>query len=467
MKKRLVTALSVFMIAALAACGAKKEKASLEDTPWNHGSFAIMETDDGYYYNQGKGGVLHSENQYVRQALTYHEKASGNEIFLCNKPECNHDGGNDCEATYKSIKVDNSVLYDGSIYILGTETEGTMVSVNLYKAALDGSAMDKVGCVIQAENTNNQKIYCSKSVTFYKFDQAIDSGFIIHNGNAYVTYFLQFGEGSSGLKGAGLCRMSLEDGSTEEIYQMEYLSSSFPIRVTGIGDYVYFNLGKLGTTDKSRRYVISTKEVQKVDEGFIGTEEEEKKTGNDYPKFVSIFYSEDRVYGYPSDVYYEDGIHFLALDAKTGQVMEDEEIVIHNGEGGEDYGAVKTAFLYDGKLFVGFENVACFYDLKGNLLGRVKAPLDLIGTNAFGESLLGDGSTSLTAATLYRDYKISNGNLYFLLSSQAEVMMDFEEMIETGETYYWQYVHVFSCPLEDAMQGKDSWKEAYVTTQGR
>ncbi|MBP5280992.1 MAG: hypothetical protein J6Z22_00670, partial [Lachnospiraceae bacterium] len=285
-----------------------------------------METDDGYYYNQGKGGVLHSENQYVRQALTYHEKASGNEIFLCNKPECNHDGGNDCEATYKSIKVDNSVLYDESIYVLGTETEGTMVSVNLYKAALDGSA----------------KIYCSKSVTFYKFDQAIDSGFIIHNGNAYVTYFLQFGEGSSGLKGAGLCRMSLEDG-----------------------------------------------------------------------------------------------IHFVALDAKTGQVMEDEEIVIHNGEGGENYGAVKTAFLYDGKLFVGFENVACFYDLKGNLLGKVQAPLDLLGTNAFGESLLGD-PTSITAATLYRDYKISNGNLYFLLSSQAEIMMDFEEMIETGETYYWQ-----------------------------
>ena len=48
-----------------------------------------------------------------------------------------------------------------------------------------------------------------------------------------------------------------------------------------------------------------------------------------------------------------------------------------------------------------------------------KAPLDSLDkTNEYGQKILG-GIGTMTAATFYRDYKISNGKLYFLFSSQA------------------------------------------------
>lgn len=467
MKRIVIVMMAIGMAFLFSSCGAKKETFCTEDTPWNHGSFAIMETDDGYYYNQGKGGVIHGKMQYVLQCLSYVDKETGMQIYLCDKPECTHDGENDCESTYKNLRADNSVLYGGSIYVLGTVTEGKTVSIDLYKASLDGSTMDKVGNVIQAENTKDQSIYCSKSSTFFPFDHAEDSCFIIHDGYAYITYYLQLGDVSSGLKGAGVCRMNLENGETEEIYKSPYVSSSFPIRLTAVGDYVYFNLGETGTVQKSRRWVISAKELQKVNKGFIGTEEEEKKSGKDCPGFVSVFYSADRVYGFDNDAP-EGEVWFTALDAETGEVLEEEEIKIRLNEDGVSYGGIKTAFLYDGKLFLGFENVACFYDLEGTLLARVKAPLDSLDkTTEYGEKILG-GTGTMTAATLYRDYKINNGKLYFLFSSQAEEMGSYA-MYEAGVEghFCFQKVHVFSCSLEHALQGKEEWKEAYVTEQGR
>ena len=217
-----------------------KSKELPEDTPWNHGLNAIMETEDGYYSNEYG---LRSSTLKALQCLRYYEKESGNTILLCNKPECTHDGGDTCEATYKNVIPGNTMLYDGSIYLLAAEKNGINVSINLYRAALDGSAIDKVGTVISADNVENQEVaYSPQTASLFTLNQSVDYSFIIHKGYAYIPYYLRFGSGSKGLKGAGLMRMNLSNGETQELYKVETLVAGMPARVTAAGDFVYFLL---------------------------------------------------------------------------------------------------------------------------------------------------------------------------------------------------------------------------------
>lgn len=119
------------MTAAVLLCGCGKKDSELpSDTPYNHGEYAIMETEKGYYTNT---------NGYNGHMLRYYERDTENQIFLCAKPECLHDGNESCAATYKNLKCINTLLYDGAIYTLAVE-DGDVISYSLYKAALDGTS---------------------------------------------------------------------------------------------------------------------------------------------------------------------------------------------------------------------------------------------------------------------------------------------------------------------------------------
>ncbi|MBQ1849647.1 MAG: hypothetical protein II139_04700, partial [Lachnospiraceae bacterium] len=90
LRKKLAGLALTVLVLSLAGCGEKEKKDLPEDTPWNHGYNAIMETEDGYYSNDYG---LRSSTVKALQCLRYYEKESGNIILLCNKPECTHDGG--------------------------------------------------------------------------------------------------------------------------------------------------------------------------------------------------------------------------------------------------------------------------------------------------------------------------------------------------------------------------------------
>ena len=67
----------------------------------------IMETENGFYI--GNTSLLF---------LQYHDKQSGNDIMLCDKPECPHDGRETCTATYNGISPSNIVFYDNNLYYM-------------------------------------------------------------------------------------------------------------------------------------------------------------------------------------------------------------------------------------------------------------------------------------------------------------------------------------------------------------
>ena len=428
-----------------------------EDAPWNHGYMAIMETENAYYSNQSC--MYESGNYHPTQALRYHDKASGETILLCNKPECSHDGGDTCEATYLNILPVNCLLYEGSIYELGIETNGIRVSINLYRAALDGSAIDKVGCVISADNINDAEVYVKPATAnvYNGLNQRPDYSFIIHRGVAYIPYYLQFGKGMMGLCGAGLLGMDLKTGETEQIYQVGSLTEGTPCNVMAVGDYVYFLLNNSRGNGKTRQYHLTTKEVDSILFHFADSKGNIKEM-----EYACALYSKDRYYTISKNI--NDGtVGLTAYDAETKEHVKEDGIHVKTAEGE----SLKTAFFYDGKLVIGDQSKAWFFDMDGNLLAQVDAPQDLIGKDLNGP----------TASSYFIDYKISDGKLYYLFfDSNSDVEWVWpegtvarEDSLE-GDSFKAMQVyskhHVFSCFLEDIFQVKGTWTEAYVT-QGR
>ena len=108
------------MLISLAGCG--EEKIISED--YNEGNCGnlfmnpIMKTESGFYYSQ---------SIYNNLSLHYYDSAHGNNMYLCNKPECRHDGNEFCAATSDKFNVMETVLYGGSLYINVFEVDDDLV----------------------------------------------------------------------------------------------------------------------------------------------------------------------------------------------------------------------------------------------------------------------------------------------------------------------------------------------------
>ena len=116
-KKKISAFLSAVLLWTSGCSGTDGSEDGLpEDTPYNHqGSLSIMETEQGFYTN-----VPEFLNYGINIKFT--EKITHKQVYLCAKPECMHDGGEMCTATYKNLYSINSVLYDGAVYTLVIDT---------------------------------------------------------------------------------------------------------------------------------------------------------------------------------------------------------------------------------------------------------------------------------------------------------------------------------------------------------
>ena len=103
----------------LCGCSEKNEQANYPDSDAAWNELNIMETENGYYI----GG--YTSNLFLR----YHDRETGNEIMLCNKAECPHDGRETCTATYKNIACSNVVMYNNELYFFGSESDGENILV--------------------------------------------------------------------------------------------------------------------------------------------------------------------------------------------------------------------------------------------------------------------------------------------------------------------------------------------------
>lgn len=436
MMKKYLTLLSLGCV-LMFLCGCKGKPQPSDDNPANHGPLAIMETENGYYYNYGYTGFDDEGNRvpytHKQHLLRYHDKESGESILLCNKPECEHQGDDACVATYKKLLLINSVLYDGYIYVYGLEDEDNVIRLNLYRATLDGSSMDLVGTVFEAENT------IDKEIIYAPLDKKMKNAFIIHRGYAYLPYYLRIGTASKGFKGGGLIQMDLQSGKTNLLYELEHLTSYYPYNLKACGDYVYMDLVGSTSSNGTMRYVISKNVI-----------EYPPATAED--KFHSIYdaVTEEGLYmrsiGYNPDT--DTFFSYEAidvLDGTTGDRLPEKQIV--TGIPKEEMNGTKTFLTYEDMLVIATAKRIAFYSLReedyGEKLGEI-APLEEAA----------DASSSNST----QEYKITNDTLFAIQNVSSNPIYG-DDYGNKGD--YWVY-QVYKCPLEDIFTGTGTWKEAFT-----
>ncbi len=408
------------------------ERTAPDDDHANHGVLAIMETENGYYYNYGfstamSGTTYQGSSMAVKHLLRYYDKATQETILLCSKPECEHQGGATCAATYKNMHIINSLLYDGQIYIYGLEQNQGIISMNLYRASLDGSSLDKVGTVLEAENTIREGI-STKTENYYPYDET----FIIHRGYAYLPYYLRIGKASKGFMGGGVVQMDLRTGKTKIIYEMEYLNSYYPYNLRACGDYVYMDLN--GT----KRYVISEDRLE-----YPPSLQEERYK----PLFNAI--TKDRLYSL-SYTDYEDTDNVIIVDVYdsiTGASIPEKSFETDLPY--DQYAYTTLAFPYDGMLVIAAGNRVVFYDIESDKYGTKLAEIGIEYEQV-----------DIFSQYLRRpfDIKITNGKLYLLCNpTDYDAYMD-PNAVRKGDYFLYQ---VYSCPVEDILKGQGAWKKKF------
>ena len=437
------------LMISLAACGGKnapgegtsgKKGEPADDTPWNHGPFSIMETESGWY-------TSHANNT---MCLRYYEKESGNSILLCNKPECLHEGDEGCEATYRGIRVINAILYDDSIYVYGVQgADGRLggrmdspttetVSLCLWRAALDGSSIDKVATIIEADNTQGQTVNCPKGI--YIGPRYVNS-FIIHQGYAYLPYSLQFGNGQMGFQGGGIKKVELSTGKIEDVYKMDGPINGVPTNLTAVGDKLYYY--RYATNGNRWNpifcYSITDKTLEPLDLTMAFTMMDGKQFFMLYN--AQAAFTKNRIYAlahtYQEDINEDGDLTILSFNAETGELLEEECVVtelsyvVRKETLSSRHGSYYQIMPSPDGLLISDGEGAYFYDFSGKKLGEITFPKEMLG--------IGDRDKSVIM-----DYLISDGKLYL--------------NVGIPNTAFYKVLYV---PIEDVYQGKGEWKDAY------
>lgn len=209
--------LAVCMMMGLAGCG--EEKIISQDYQIGnsqHGlANGVMKTDTGYYYSQ---------NGFRGLSLHYYDEKNAKSMYLCNKPECRHDGNEFCAATSDKYSVAGTTLYSNALYINVIEETETSYEFKLLKAALDGSSLSEVVTYL---SINNVGIGVSTK------------DLVIHRNKA----FLGYSAGNSDNDQVGFNGTAIYDLETGEL---SYLGEKEgDINITqhsfyGYGDYMYY-----------------------------------------------------------------------------------------------------------------------------------------------------------------------------------------------------------------------------------
>lgn len=398
--------ISAPLFTALLLCGCGAEGSGLpSDTPYNHGKYAIMETEKGYYTNT---------NGYNGHMLRYYERNTENQIFLCAKPECLHDGNESCAATYKNLKCINTLLYDGAIYTLAVE-DGDVISYSLYKAALDGTSFTKVGDAFSVSNPTGESYETMDGIYF-----------MIHKGYAYIPYHLTLGDGTFGFAGSGLAKMDIQTGKTEILFSGDNYFSAYPVEAVGVGDYVYFFARSYGNNDPNEgtyRYNIKTGETDKL---------------ADYI-YDGITMDEEHYY---SCGIYDDGSYCISVLDINSPSLE---------SGWEELGGRINEELHmtEGGLFSYMPKLMLYED---KIVAVSKSDDSVLVMNKNGE-VLGNGKYDFNklsgySGELVKEFNISEAKLYVNIRPQDMPIDDYDQKI-------------YSIPIADIESGKSEWKFEY------
>lgn len=411
MKRKAINAAAILiaaMFTVLTGCGegASPENDLPEDVPYNHGANAIMETEDGWYTDYSRLGLLN---------LHFIDKESGADVYLCNRPECMHDGSDSCTATYNNITVTNTVLYDSALYFVGDENDGETLGISLYKAACDGSSLDKVTDIYRIRSQND-------------IQNVSGEYFIIHKSFAYVPFKMQSSEleGLAGYIDGGLVKVNIFTGEKEEIFSDDegYYSPDIH-NLKGCGDYVYYDIGgmkseqrgtfRYNTADGSTSPVIDIKNEYDLYDYISGVTAE------------SLYVNRTKDFCLTVEEYDAETFEYKGTAAVTDQ-----------------RNLAACTLFYDDMIFVcGDDRIDVYKDR--NMIGSVTYGED---TNDYSDNI---------GYYVYQNnsFKISEGYLYIIDSDFSRQNID--DVIR----------RVSRCSIEDIINGTGKFEPAYTSYDER
>lgn len=161
MKKKLCC-LMILVLMSLCACSKKEVTEPFVSEDYQQGNSgdlllqSIMETEKGFYYRanvtDGNAGG-YGDNVKTLHDLHYVDKETGKNIYLCNKPECKHDGNEFCVATKNTFQVGGYYLYSNRILMAVVEETETHYEYKLLSVSLDGSQLSEVVTYYSTEKT--------------------------------------------------------------------------------------------------------------------------------------------------------------------------------------------------------------------------------------------------------------------------------------------------------------------------
>lgn len=248
MRKAIITFITVLCLATFAGCsknaspessGEKTRFVSEDFYQGNTSKFMpepMLLTEKGYYY--------YSEGY---EGFRYYDIATGKDMYLCNKPECKHDGSAFCVASNDKYSIIDYCLYDDCILAYVLEETNTQQIFKVISIALDGSSLSEVASVMMLEKT--AQLVPKAGGSFY-----------VHRNKALL---LMWAEADENLGDVVLYGTAFLDLETREVTYLdkEPMAIGNPelMYVKAHGDYFYFckNEGRKGVKKVLHRYHIA------------------------------------------------------------------------------------------------------------------------------------------------------------------------------------------------------------------
>ncbi len=263
MRKGLFTVLTVLCLATLAGCSKNTsselsgEKTGFTSEDFYQGNTSkfmpepMLLTEKGYYY--------YSEGD---EGFRYYDSATGKDMYLCNKPECKHDGSAFCVASNDKYSIIDYCLYDDCILAYVLEETDTQQIFKVISLALDGSSLSEVATVMMLEKTA-------------QLTPKAGGSFYVHRNKALLLMWAEADESLGDVVLYGTAFLDLETGDVSYLDKEPMSTENQELMyVKAYGDWFYFckNEGKKGVKKVLHRYHIAdgTDESFSFSVGFNG-----------------------------------------------------------------------------------------------------------------------------------------------------------------------------------------------------
>lgn len=207
----------------------------------------------GYYWSgpimKGEGGFYKKGGEPTEFCFQYRDTASGKSLYVCNRPECQHQGDEFCTATSERYVVNGYTMYDGEIYIAAYDLQkADGKRLVLLRLEPDGSALTEL--TVLKEETSGDCV-------------SMTGNLFIHRGVCFANYTLLSEERTQAVYGTSI--YNLIDGTTAQLPEYEY-SVRADGTSTELGDsrnsfmgndnFVYYNEPRKNPSGRNSKTVL-------------------------------------------------------------------------------------------------------------------------------------------------------------------------------------------------------------------